>query len=121
MPTIERRPRRVRAARVLLALAAAALTWAIVLTTVGLAAQGAHPYLLLNDWELPAFLDRFAGQRASAFVEGQPVFTYQGAGRTFLFDLMAEREANGAVVTLADATSPLRAAPPAPPPRFLSQ
>jgi hypothetical protein len=83
--------------------------------------QGAHPYLLVNDWELPRFAERFQAQHASALAKAPPIFTYEGAGRTFLFDLLPRRASAEMVVTLTDAVNSLRSVPPAAPPRFLTQ
>jgi hypothetical protein len=82
--------------------------------------QGVHPYLLVEDWELPKFAERFHAQQAAGRAKAQPIFTFQGAGRTFLFDLLPRRAASEEVVTLTDGGS-LRSVPPAAAPKFLSQ
>jgi hypothetical protein len=83
-----------------------------------LAAHGAHPYLLINDWELPQFLARFRTQDALARVHEPPMFVYQSAGRIFLFDLLPVRP-DAATRKLTDGSEDLRSAPPVAPPQFL--
>ncbi len=85
-----------------------------------LSARGAHPYLLVNDWEIPQFLARFPAQRTIALIGRPPVFSYQGYGGTFLFDL-APRGAPAPPVEAMGLTGDLRAAPPAPPPQLVLQ
>jgi hypothetical protein len=52
-----------------------------------LAAHGAHPYALLDDWEVKEFRRRFAGQRRLAQLD-TPVFIYQGAVAVHFYDLL---------------------------------
>jgi hypothetical protein len=83
-----------------------------------LAAHGAHPYLLVNDWELPQFLARFQTQHAVARVHEPPMFAYQSAGRIFLFDLLPARP-DAATLMLTDGEDDLRSASPVAPPHFV--
>ena len=54
-----------------------------------LAEHGAHPYILLEDWERPRFIEKFTGAKALALLERPPVLTYQASGTTHLYDLDA--------------------------------
>lgn len=51
--------------------------------------HGAHPYLLLADWEVKKFSDRFAGTRTLERLSS-PLATFAGT-TTQLFDLVGER------------------------------
>lgn len=55
-----------------------------------LAAHGTHPYLLVDAEELPAFRTKFAGQRAIAMIDRDPLFVYRGEQSVLLFDLLAD-------------------------------
>jgi hypothetical protein len=49
--------------------------------------RGMRPYLLVDDWELDRFRERFASTQAARFT-GVPRLTYHGDGvRVLLFDL----------------------------------
>jgi hypothetical protein len=76
-----------------------------------------HTYLLLEDWEIAAFKQRFAGADALALLESAPLLTYEGSARIVLFDLAPPggqpAETLNFVETFADR---LRSVPPAPPP-----
>jgi hypothetical protein len=52
-----------------------------------LAAHGAHPYALLDYWEVPQFREQFAGQRHVALLDRPPLVTYRGGYPVYLFDL----------------------------------
>jgi hypothetical protein len=58
-----------------------------------LAEHGAHPYALLDDWEVDLFKTHFAGQQALARLGEPPVLTYVTAGETRLFDLLPSSRA----------------------------
>lgn len=83
-------------------------------------AQGVHPYLLLEEWEIAQFKEHFAGAPAVGLVEAPPLLTYDGGGRILLFDLApaADRPATPlrVVETYADR---LRSVTPAGPPRVI--
>jgi hypothetical protein len=54
-----------------------------------LAAHGAHPYLLVEEWELREVTLRFPDQQTLRLLAGPPVFIHQGiAGPARLFDLV---------------------------------
>jgi hypothetical protein len=56
--------------------------------------RGRHPYVLVDDWELPEFTKRFAAQNDpdhADLARLAPVLVYQAyriPGRAFLFDLL---------------------------------
>ena len=52
-----------------------------------LAARGAHPYALLDYWEVPQFRQHFAGQQALALLDRPPLVAYRGGYPVYLFDL----------------------------------
>ena len=52
-----------------------------------LSARGVHPYLLVDEWEIPEFERRFAGSATAARIRGNPLFVYKGPDQVFLFDL----------------------------------
>jgi hypothetical protein len=52
-----------------------------------LEARGAHPYALLDDWEVRDLKKYFEGQKKLALLDAPPVLAYHTAGVTRLFDL----------------------------------
>jgi hypothetical protein len=60
-----------------------------------LRSQGREPFLLLEDWEVPIFRERFAGQQAAAAVDAEPLAMLP-AGNVLIFSADPRREA-GAV------------------------
>ncbi len=81
--------------------------------------QGAHPYLLVEPWELPEVVRRFAGSDAVAKLEGPPLAVYDEPGDLFLYDLRDPPATPAVIVTGVDET--LRAVPPGPPPALVFQ
>jgi hypothetical protein len=55
-------------------------------TVTWLNEHGAHPYLLVEDWEVPIVKRIFEGQRTLAMLE-HPIATYQAPGELYLYDL----------------------------------
>jgi len=52
-------------------------------------AHGRHPYLLIEDWEMPVFRTRFAETSALGDLRLAPTLAYRGYGSTdtvYLFD-----------------------------------
>jgi hypothetical protein len=81
-------------------------------------AQGVHPYLLLEDWEIPQFKQHFAGAHALALLDEAPLVSYQGGGRIQLFDLGPTNERPAATLNVVETFADrLRSVPPSPPPR----
>lgn len=68
--------------------------------TAWLTDHGVHPYLLIDQTELPAVRKRFAGERTAAVLDRPPAFTYQGPQQVLLYDLAS-----------ADAPTPLHGSP----------
>jgi hypothetical protein len=85
-----------------------------------LSARGAHPYLLVNDWEIPQFVARFPSQQSVAFIRRPPLFTFQRAGM-FLFDLAPPSDGPTEGAELTDGNEDLRSVPPAPAPQLAWQ
>ena len=80
-------------------------------------AQKVHPYLLLEDWEIPQFKEHFAGAPALALLDGVPLLTYEG-GRILLFDLAPPGGPPAATLNVVETFADrLRSVAPAPPPR----
>lgn len=52
-----------------------------------LAAHGAHPYLLVEDWEVDAVRKRFPGQKALDVLGSRPLFIYEGPALVMMYDL----------------------------------
>lgn len=73
--------------------------------------RGHHPYMLLEEWELPLVRERFAGQAALARIES-PLMVYDGPIRVMLFDLS---EDVAGPIEVSHQRGGLRSVPPAPP------
>ncbi|HKW02702.1 MAG TPA: hypothetical protein VJN96_22960 [Vicinamibacterales bacterium] len=81
-------------------------------------AQGVHPYLLLEDWEIPDFKAHFAGAQALALLDEAPLVSYNGGGRIQLFDLGPANERPAGRLTVVETFADrLRSVAPAPFPR----
>jgi hypothetical protein len=53
--------------------------------------RGRHPYVLIEDWEMPGFTKRFASRNGLAGLTFAPVLAYRGyrvPGTIYLFDLL---------------------------------
>ena len=53
--------------------------------------HGVHAYALLEEWEVPVFEERFAGQGALVRLQDPPVLKYTGPATVLLFDLTPRR------------------------------
>jgi hypothetical protein len=62
-----------------------------------LAARGVRSYLVVDDWEIPSFQRRFAGQETTAVLNSPPVFVYRDPGTVYFYDLLGPRQTNGHV------------------------
>ncbi len=85
-----------------------------------LAAHGAHPYLLLEEWEIEPFKARFPGQQTLSVLSGRPLFMYEGPALVMMYDLASSPTdpappTVNVVETYADRE---RSVPPAPFPAF---
>ena len=77
----------------------------------------AHPYALLDDWELGEVKRRFAGDEALAAFEAPPVFEYRGeGGTTYFYDLSRSADSSRSVVTVLESYHGRRCATPGPQP-----
>jgi hypothetical protein len=83
-------------------------------------AHGVHPYLLLEDWEIPDFQQHFAGQQLLSRLDQPPLVVYNGPATAMLYDF-EPRAPDAATRTFHDRfVDTLRCALPAPyaPPVF---
>jgi hypothetical protein len=79
-----------------------------------LAGQGRHPYILVEDWEKPLFVARFAGSTAGR-LETAPVLAWQSVhqpGSVWLYDPLASAPSTVTPDPAIERTQPL-VAPPA--------
>jgi hypothetical protein len=49
--------------------------------------NGYHPFLLIDDWERPQFIERFGSKSSLGALDWAPIATYRGNVRAELFDL----------------------------------
>jgi hypothetical protein len=85
-----------------------------------LAQRGAHPYLLVNDWELPRFVERFGSQQTTALVQLPPLFEYRNSATIYCFDLLP-RAMSPRRIQLSDVNVDLRSVRPEPAPSLVLQ
>jgi hypothetical protein len=78
-----------------------------------LADNGAHPYLVVEEWELPEFRRRFASQRVLDRLQ-TPVLRYEGGATIFLFDLLRSRGPADVQAPFVETYANRRCVPPAP-------
>jgi hypothetical protein len=82
-------------------------------TVVWLVAHQVHPYLLVEEWELPVVRARFPGQQALRRLDERPVFLHEGeSGRVMLFDLADAKEGTAAPPTIVRQTDTTRSQSP---------
>jgi hypothetical protein len=79
--------------------------------------RGAHPYLIVESWELSEVVRRFAGSDTVATLAGPPVAVYDEPGLLFLYDLRGPPATPAVIVTGID--DGLRAVPPEPAPTLV--
>ena len=56
------------------------------------AAHDVHPYLIVDDWEIPNVRHRFEGQTTIGVLDGRPLFIYRDPGTVHLYDLLTPRD-----------------------------
>ncbi|MEZ5318968.1 MAG: hypothetical protein R2752_16325 [Vicinamibacterales bacterium] len=83
-------------------------------------ARGVRTYLLVQDYELPEFRNRFAGQRAEARLDQSELLEYEGPSVISLFDLTEPRPAGVKVRVVPESYEGLRAMLPVPMAPFLT-
>lgn len=81
--------------------------------------HGAHPYLLVEDWELPQWKDRFADASMLGRMNMAVVFELQWPTRIWLYDLAKAPTATWPQIIGYDRPPVPRTVPPAPPPQFV--
>jgi hypothetical protein len=64
--------------------------------------RGAHPYALLDYWEVPQFRELFAGQQTLAMLDRPPRVAYRGGYPVYLFDLAPSAGEPAKTVTIVD-------------------
>jgi hypothetical protein len=84
--------------------------------TAFLASHGAHPYAVLEDWEVRQFQERFKGVSEVAKLESQPLFVYHGGATVYLYDLAARPDSSRPTFEVRDRFDRLGCVPPQPPP-----
>jgi hypothetical protein len=84
-----------------------------------LAKRGVRPYLLLEDWEIPIFRERFAGEKTVDVLFGPPVAIMDEPGRLYLYDLLGPRPSTEIPSLWTGVDDGIWAAPRAPKPRFV--
>jgi hypothetical protein len=82
-------------------------------------AHGAHPYFLLEPWEVDEVRQRFRKQRAIAVLDVTPMALYVEPGRLYMYDLSSNRPRFAAPEVVTGTTTSLLAARPAPPPQLI--
>ncbi len=87
-----------------------AVTW--------MSAHGAHPYLLADEWELPAIRERFSGQATLKALDEPAMLTYTGPATVQLFDLAPSRDRQSAGRTFFETDEHLRSVVPVRLPHF---
>ncbi len=85
-----------------------------------MSAHGAHPYLLADDWELPAIRERFSGQATLGALDDAVVLTYIGPATVRLVDLVpANRPPSSVGRMVYENYEHLRSIGPVPLPHFV--
>jgi len=67
-----------------------------------LAEHGAHPYALLDYWEVPQFKQQFPGARRLAQLDAPPIVAYRGIYPVYLYDLLRAPDDVTPPVTVVD-------------------
>jgi hypothetical protein len=79
------------------------------------AARGAHPYALLEDWEVEDFRRRFGGSNVIGRLEMTPILQYNGPPTIYLYDLLRPSGPGQTIESVPTMTlpgTPARAHPP---------
>jgi 4-amino-4-deoxy-L-arabinose transferase-like glycosyltransferase len=78
--------------------------------------HGAHPYAVLEDWEVSDFRKHFSPENGVAGLEMTPLVFYNGPSRFYLFDLLPS---GARMETIIDPSPAVRCVSPAPPPSLV--
>jgi hypothetical protein len=81
--------------------------------------HGAHPYALLDDWEVPEFKKRLSETGAAGALDARTVFELTSPGHVYLFDLTAPASLQWTRVSLSETERPRLGVPPAAPPALM--
>ena len=79
-----------------------------------LESQGVSSYLLVEDWEEPAFRRQFSRQARVAQLDLPPIFLYEGPAKIALYDLTRSRPAETPVQRIFETFHNTHCVPPAP-------
>jgi hypothetical protein len=90
-------------------------------TIAWLSARGIASYLLVEDWELGRFRDKFRTQQAGSRIAGAPIVEYTGNGHVLLYDLRVTRDLGLAVTRIGERWDGPRCPAIAPPPPSLGR
>ncbi len=81
-----------------------------------LGAQGAHPYALLEEFEVRDFKERFSSVDGAGHLEMTPSVFYDGVTKIYLFDLLRSTGSATPMETITDPWPIVHCVAPAPPP-----
>jgi len=84
-------------------------------------AHGAHPYALLEDWEIADFRKHFSPANGVPHLEMAPLVFYNGPSRFYLFDLRPPPGLAPRMETVRDPSPAIRCVGPAPPPALVTK
>jgi hypothetical protein len=84
-----------------------------------LSGHGAHPFAMLEPWEVDDFRQRFGSASVGGALKMAPVVVYEGTGTIFLYDLVQRADWSVATDHIADVLMPADCQRPAPPPHLV--
>ena len=84
-----------------------------------LAERGVRSYLLVEEWELPQFRERFAAEQTVEYTKMSPVFIYRGPATVLLYDLQHMGDPLAEPDVIQAPFAGMRSVPPAPPPTLV--
>jgi hypothetical protein len=84
-----------------------------------LSEHGAHPYAVLESWEVKDFQARFAPHGPMGRLEMTPMVEYDGPAKIYVFDLLRSPQATDQMERIVDSPSDVRCTPPGPTPRLV--
>ena len=84
-----------------------------------LAERGVRSYLLVEEWELPQFRERFAAEQTVEYTKMAPVFIYRGPATVLLYDLQHMGDPLAEPDVIQAPFAGMRSVPPAPPPTLV--
>ena len=84
-----------------------------------LSGHGAHPYAVLEPWEVDDFRRRFGATSVRGELKMTPVAIFGRGGTMIMYDLMQQPDAPVSTDHISDEAMPAGCAPPAPPPHLV--